>query len=343
MEWKKLLGQDAAVAALRLDLESGRLGGAYIFYGPEGVGKAAAAELFAQSLECEAAERPCGLCLPCRKVARGVHPDVIRIRPAEGKKSVGVEEARESILARAYQRPQEGRAQVFLLDDAHRFTVNTFNALLKTLEEPPENTFFILITPNLHILPPTVISRCRRIRFAALSREQMREILIARGGGELDDPDALIGMSLGRLGVALGGAPDQLQSRRETALKMLEGLSAPPGQADEIALLALAADQASGGGSAREAVTANLEMLRGLLRDILVLQVAPGEVVPWNTDVADELATLGERWGTPGLIRALERVETAYRDVAVGNTNPGLTLEALVIALRATIGAGGRG
>lgn len=343
MDWKKLLGQDAAVASLRQDLDSGRLGGAYIFYGPESVGKATAARLFAQSLECEAGEKPCGQCPPCQKVVRGVHPDVIWVQLAEGKKSVGAEEVRAGILAKAYQRPQEGRAQVFILDDAHRFTVNALNALLKTLEEPPPNTFFILITPNLHALPPTVISRCRRIRFGGLGKTQMKEILMAKIEGELDDPDALIGMSLGRLGVALEEAPGQLRARREVALEMLEGLSAPLGQADEIALLAGAADQAGAGGSARGAVMGNLEMLRGLLRDILVLQVAPGEVEPWNTDVAGALSSLGERWGTPGLIQALEKIETACQDVAVRNTNPGLTLEALIIALRATVAVGGKG
>ncbi|MEE9276381.1 MAG: hypothetical protein V3V62_13835, partial [bacterium] len=354
-------------------------GQAYIFFGPEGVGEATAALLFAQALQCQRGapstedspgggrapgddtspavedDIPCGECPPCRKVLAGVHPDVITARPEVDKKTgkakgtIGIDAIREQVLHPAHLRPQEGRSQVFLLDGAHTITRGAFNALLKTLEEPPPDTFFLLITPNLHALPATVISRCRRLRFAPLGRAEMRAILSGKleegaggGGPEGSDfsPDTLIGLSQGRLGVALGEDPEGLARRREAALEMLQGLSAPPGEADEAALLTRAAEEAGRGDTAREAARLLLQMLRGLVRDILILQAAPGELEPWSADLAGELDEIGRRWGEPGLIQALEKVETAVHDVSVVNTNPALTLETLIIALRSTVAAG---
>lgn len=341
MGWGLLQGQDEALASLGRDLGSGRVAGAYIFYGPEGVGKATAAGLFAKALQCEGGEPPCGECPPCGKIDRGVHPDVISVLPAEGRKTVGVGDIREMVVQRAVQRPQEGRRQIFLIDDAHNVTREAFNALLKTLEEPAAETVIILITPNLHALPATVVSRCRRLRFRSLSREEQREILAANIEGEGADIDKLISLSLGRLGKALGADPGVLEERRAGAMDFLEELSAPPGRADEVVLLKMAVDRAGKGGAVRTEVLEFLEMILGLLRDILVLEMAPDALATWNADLEEGLRSIGSRWGTPGLLRALDEVRGATRDVGEINTNPSLTLESLVISLRDTVGGGG--
>lgn len=347
MDWGILQGQDAAVESLRRDISSGRVGGAYIFYGPEGVGKATAAGLFARALECEGEAPPCGACPACEKVGRGVHPDVITVRPEKDKstgqdrKTIGVGPIREQVLQRAHQRPQEGRRLVFIVDNAHTVTLPAFNSLLKTLEEPSPDTVLIIVTPNLHALPPTVVSRCRRLRFRSLNRAEQREILSANLGEGEADPDRLISLSLGRLGQAFDADSRALAEQRESALEFLEGVSAPPGKADEAALLTMAAAVAGRGGSARRDVLGFLEMILGLLRDILVLEVAPDVLEPWNADVDKALRAIGSRWGVSGLIQALDRVRFAARDVGEINTNPSLTLESLVISLRGTVGAGG--
>ena len=346
MGWESIVGQDAAVAALRGDLASGQVAHAYVFYGPEGVGKARAARLLAQALQCGGEDPPCGGCLPCQKVERGIHPDVIVVQPeidkntGKPRRTIGVDPIRDQIVYRANQRPHEGQKKVFIIDDAPPVTVPAFNALLKTLEEPPPDTVLVIVTSNLMSLPATVLSRCRRLRFRPLGRADQRAILAAlRGGGE-EELDRLVSLSLGRLGVALGEKADALAGLREAALEFLEGLAAPRDRADEAALLALAASRAGRGASSREEVLRFLGMLRGLLRDILVLEVAPGEVEPWNADRADALSALGRRWGERGLAEALDEVESALHDVGVVNTNPALTLEALVFALRATASAG---
>ncbi len=271
---------------------------------------------------------------------RGVHPDVITLRRAEDRQSIGTEAVREQVLRRASLRPQEGRWQVFVIDDVQLVTVNAFNALLKTLEEPTPDTALILVTPNLHALPATVVSRCRRVRFNALSRSDLTAILAEKQGGEEADLHRLVSLSMGRLDRALGPEAADLAGRREAVLELLSGLAAPPGKADEVGLLSIATDLAGAGKTARQEVLQLLEMLRGLLRDIIILQVAPGNLEPWSADVAEELSEVGRSWGLSGLIRALEKVELAGRDVSAGNTNPALTLEELIIALRSTVGVG---
>jgi DNA polymerase-3 subunit gamma/tau len=340
MDWEFLKGQDAAVASLRRDLSSDRVANAYIFHGPEGVGKSTAATLFAKALQCGGETPPCGECTACLKIDRGVHPDVIQVRPPEGKKSIGVEHIRETMIGRAVQRPQEGNRQIFIIGEAHLVTLGAFNALLKTLEEPSYDTVIILVTQNLHALPPTVVSRCRRLIFRSLNREEQRAVLAANIEGTEEDLDRLISLSLGRLGEALRIDPEVLAERREAALGFLEELAAPAGKADLIDLLMVASAQGSKGDSVRAEALSFLEMLLGLLRDILILEVAPGGIEPWNADLDEALRAFGRRWGTPGLIQAMDRVETAVRDVGEINTNPSLTLESLVIGLRGTVGAG---
>ncbi len=340
MGWETLRGQDAAVGGLRGDLSSGQVAHAYLFFGPQGVGKATAASLLAQALQCEGSAPPCDACRACEKVKRGVHPDVITLRRAEDRQSIGTEAVREQVLRRAYLRPQEGRWQVFVIDDVQLVTVNALNALLKTLEEPPPDTVLILVTPNLHALPATVVSRCRRVRFNGLSRSDLTAILAEKQGGEEADLHRLVSLSMGRLDRVLGPEAADLAGRREAVLELLNGLAVPPGKADEAGLLSMAADLAGAGKTARQEVFQLLEMLRGLFRDIIILQVAPGDLEPWSVDVEEELSEVGRSWGLSGLIRALEKVESAGRDVSAGNTNPALTLEELIIALRSTVAAG---
>ena len=339
MGWESIRGQDAALDLLRRDISSGRVAGAYLFYGPDGVGKAAAARLFARALQCAEEAPPCGRCPACAKTGANAHPDVVSVRPAAGARSIKVEAIREEVIWRAQQRPNEGLRQVFIIEDAHLLTLVSQNVLLKTLEEPGADTILILVTPNLHTLLPTVVSRCRRLRFQALSRADMAAILRDQLGDEAD-VDKRVSLSMGRLGVAVSADLEALSERREEAMRFLEELSAPMGRADEAALITLAVKRAGSGASGRSETILFLEMLRGLLRDILIAREAPGAIALWHDDVRPALAAMGARWGSVGLTRALERVGAAMRDVGVGNTNPPLTLETLVYSLRETVPAG---
>ncbi len=339
MGWKSIRGQNAALSLLRRDVSSGRVAGAYLFHGPDGVGKASAARLFAQALQCGGGAPPCGDCRACEKVGANAHPDVITIGPAAESRSIKAELVREEVIWRAHQRPHEGMRQIFIVEDAHLLTRVSQNALLKTLEEPSTGTVLILVTPNFHTLLPTVVSRCRRLRFQSLSRADLVAILEERRGGDTEDADRLVSLSMGRLGVAMSADAGILSERRNAAMGFLEELSAPMAQADEAALITLASERAGSGASGRNETILFLEMLQGLLRDILITQEAPGTLKLWHTDVQAVLAEMGACWGGVGLTRALERVGQAVRDVGVGNTNPSLTLETLVYSLRETVPA----
>lgn len=339
MGWESIRGQDAALDLLRRDLSSGQVAGAYLFYGPDGVGKASAARLFARALQCAGDAPPCGVCAACEKVSANVHPDVVFIGPAAGARSIKAEEIREEVIRRAHQRPNEGMRQVFIIDDAHLLTRVSQNVLLKTLEEPGADTILILVTPNLHTLLATIVSRCRRLRFQALARADLVAILEERLGDDAD-VDKLVSLGMGRLGVAMTSDVEALSERREEAMRFLEELSAPAGRADEVTLITLASERAGSGASGRNETILFLEMLRGLLRDILITREAPEAIDLWHTDIRAALAAMGERWGSAGLTRALERVGEAMRDVDGGNTNPSLTLETLVYSLRETVPAG---
>ena len=339
MGWEAIRGQDAPLELLRRDVASGRLASAYLFHGPDGVGKATVARLFAQSLQCAQDAPPCGSCPACEKVEANAHPDVIAVRPVPGARSIGAELIREEVVWRAHQRPNEGMRQIFILEDAHLLTRVSQNVLLKTLEEPSVDTILILATPNLHALLPTVISRCRRLRFHSLARADLIAILRERCEGDDASLERRIALSMGRLGVAISSDIEELSGRREEAMRFLQGLSAPTGQADEVALLTTASGRAGSGASGRNETILFLEMLRGLLRDILMTQVSPGSIELWHADVQTALARIGERWGSAGLGRALERVGRAIRDVREWNTNSSLTLETLVYSLRETVPA----
>ena len=295
MGWESIRGQDAALDLLRRDLSSGQVAGAYLFYGPDGVGKASVARLFAQASQCAGDAPPCGGCAACEKVLGNVHPDVVCIGPAAGSRSIKAETVREEVIWRAHQRPNEGMRQVFIIDDAHLLTRVSQNVLLKTLEEPSAETTLILVTPNLHTLLPTIISRCRRLRFQALARADLIAILEEQLEDEGAEVDKLVSLSMGRLGVAMSSDIEALTERRDEAMRFLEELSAPAGRADEVTLITLASERAGSGASGRNETILFLEMLRGLLRDILITQEAPEAIDLWHTDIQAALAAMGER------------------------------------------------
>jgi len=218
MGLSRIIGQDRAVGLLRAAFESGRLSHAYLFHGPDGVGKETAALEFAASLNCEkGALSGCGECPACRMAAKLSHPDIHLIFPAprdmkpaeeswvlegyvrEGHRHlrawhdktppreklarkhtiISVETVLTRLVAKANLRPYVGPWKVFILADADMMTVEAANTLLKTLEEPPEMTVIVLTTSRLSALPVTVVSRCQKIQFARLSREAVEEILVA--------------------------------------------------------------------------------------------------------------------------------------------------------------------
>ncbi|MCU0495615.1 MAG: DNA polymerase III subunit gamma/tau [Chloroflexaceae bacterium] len=159
----QLVGQEHVVQTLRNALAEGRVAHAYLFTGPRGVGKTSMARLLAKAVNCTApeAQRPCGVCESCQAVAEGRAVDVIEMDAAS---HTSVEDARE-IIERVQFRPSIGRYKVYVIDEVHMLSTAAFNALLKTLEEPPDHAIFILATTEVHKIPATILSRCQRFTF----------------------------------------------------------------------------------------------------------------------------------------------------------------------------------
>jgi DNA polymerase-3 subunit gamma/tau len=159
----ELVGQEHIVRTLRNAIVDGRIGHAYIFTGPRGVGKTTVARLLAKAVNCmaEPADRPCGSCSMCLSIADGSAVDVIEMDAAS---HTSVDDARE-IIERVQFRPAIGRYKVYIIDEVHMLSTAAFNALLKTLEEPPNHAMFILATTEIHKVPATILSRCQRYTF----------------------------------------------------------------------------------------------------------------------------------------------------------------------------------
>ncbi|MCC6756772.1 MAG: DNA polymerase III subunit gamma/tau [Arenimonas sp.] len=179
----ELVGQQHVVRALSHALETGRVHHAFLFTGTRGVGKTTIARIFAKSLNCESgtSKDPCGVCGTCADIDAGRYPDLIEIDAAS---HTGVDDVR-ALIENAQYMPSRGRTKVYLVDEVHMLSKNAFNALLKTLEEPPEHVKFLLATTDPEKLPVTVLSRCLQFNLRRLEVEQiagqMRHILGAEG------------------------------------------------------------------------------------------------------------------------------------------------------------------
>ena len=168
-------GQEHIVTTLQNQIKADRIGHAYLFCGTRGTGKTSIAKIFARAVNCEnpVEGSPCGECASCKAIAAGVSMNVIEIDAASNN---GVDNIREIVDEVSYS-PAEGRFKVYIIDEVHMLSIGAFNALLKTLEEPPSYVIFILATTEVHKIPITILSRCQRYDFRRISIETIAERL----------------------------------------------------------------------------------------------------------------------------------------------------------------------
>ena len=172
-------GQDHIITTLQNQIRANRIGHAYLFCGTRGTGKTTVAKIFAKAVNCEhpVEGSPCGECAMCRSIAAGTSMNVIEIDAASNNGVDSIREIREEVT----YRPTEGRYKVYIIDEVHMLSIGAFNALLKTLEEPPEYVIFILATTEIHKIPVTILSRCQQYDFKRISIEtitgRMKELM----------------------------------------------------------------------------------------------------------------------------------------------------------------------
>ncbi len=335
-----VVGQEHVTRTLRNALAAGRVGHAYLFSGPRGTGKTSVAKILARAVNClePASGEPCDRCEPCRSIAGGRSLDVLEIDAASHR---GIEEIRD-LREKVKYSPAACRTKVYIIDEVHMLTSEAFNALLKTLEEPPTHALFILATTEAHKIPVTILSRCQRFDFHRLGEREivgrLREVCGALGV-EAEDA-ALFEMArraegglrdaLSLLDQCLAFAGDRLT--REHLRELL-------GTAEEALLSALADALADGDAAALLGWVDRLDRegkdlrqvvqdLIALHRDLLFIKVTPadgagGDAAEWRR------ATLGEqavRLTLPHLLRALEGLARLESDLR-WSTQPRLTLE----------------
>lgn len=337
MGFSEIIGQDRAIGGLRSALRRSALHHAYLFAGPEGVGKATAARLLAQAANCDRAsgDPPCGECPPCTKIARGVHPDVVAIaeeramaragrwEPRGGRtpsKDIVVDQVRELVDRRLSLRRFEGRRRFVILDPADAMNMQAQNALLKTLEEPPDDTTLVLVAAGGDALLPTIRSRCLRVAFAPLPAAAIEERLRAAGRseGEARLAAALSGGSLGR---ALALDAESLRARRAA---VAEAAALPPDDAGR--WIAFARERSADRDAARE----TCELLLVWLRDV-VARAAAGPGAPLAlADLEAETSSAAVRLAPAEALRRGERVKQALAALRQ-NAAPALALERMLI------------
>ena len=320
----ELVGQEHVARGLAGAIESGRIGHAYLFTGARGVGKTSAARIYAKALECgsRVGGEPCNVCDTCQAISAGQDVDVVEIDAASNR---GIDEMRQ-LRQNVAIRPARGRYKTYIIDEVHMLTREAFNALLKTLEEPPAHVKFVLCTTEPEKLPITILSRCQRFDFqtvdapaiarrlaqiveaeGAVVEAEALTLIARRAAGSMRDSQSLLEQLLGSAAGSIG--VDDVHAIIGTGREEKVG-----------ALVAcLAARDARGALAAFDAATAGgadpggvLEQVMAALRDSLLASVGCGEeLMLQGAGLGVDLAAIGRETGTVTLLAMLQIVDHA--------------------------------
>src|SRR5437588_2635272 len=226
-DWN-IIGHEHAVDILRRTLAAEQVRHAYLFVGPQHIGKSLLAQRFAQTLLCTggagpqiAPLDPCNTCLSCRKVLHGNHPDVHVIAKPPDKQAILIEQIR-MLQSEAARRTLEGRRNIFIIQDAHEMNLQAANCLLKTLEEPEADVVLLLTVPETGLLLPTILSRVQLINMQSLPVTQIKSALIEQWEVELQEADLIAALAAGRMGWAVQAVEDdEMLTERKEQLDLL--------------------------------------------------------------------------------------------------------------------------
>jgi len=305
MPFRGITGHQPLLELLARAIARGTLPPSLIFAGPAGVGKRMTATALAQALNCErrvdypdasvldagpVGKEACGVCASCKRIARGVHADILVIEPGDSG-SIKVDQVREAIDRAAY-RPFEGKRRLVVVDEADAMIPEAQNALLKTLEEPPPSSVFVLITSRPDVLLPTVRSRCQRLRFGPLAPADVAAVLMRDHAIDAAAAHAAAAASDGSIGRALESSGDDVNE--SDPRRRLDGARA---------LVA--------GGADRDGLSRRLLALASLIRDLGLLHSRADERALANADLKPRLQGLLRSYDGDRTLRAFATVDRA--------------------------------
>jgi DNA polymerase-3 subunit delta' len=318
MGFSDIIGQQKQLTVLRSALANGRLHHAYLFLGPEGVGKHLAAVALAKALHCgELKNDFCGNCVNCRRIADGNHPDVRVIEPLSGKKEISIQQIRELERELNY-RSFTGKRKISIIDPATLLNLSSQNALLKTLEEPPQDCLIVLIAANEGGLLPTLRSRCLRLSFAPLMRKEIAGFLQSHHGMSGADAEFIAALGMGSIGAALALDKAELIEKRKIWTGMLGALKRRDYHGAMIAAEALAVN--------REEALSFLKWAESWYRDLLIYSVTNDSNDLVNLDMRRQIEEQSSDQGIDLALRAIGQIAGAAARIQ-RNLNRRMVLE----------------
>ena len=344
--FEDLVGQEHVSRTLMNAITADRVHHAFLFTGARGVGKTSAARIFAKALNCQEGPttQPCGHCPSCVEITNSRGIDVLEI---DGASNTGVDDIRE-LRENIRYLPSQSRYKIFIIDEVHMLSINAFNALLKTLEEPPEHAKFIFATTEPHKIPITILSRCQRFDFKKIGlaplQARLRYIadqeglqitdsglaIIARsGGGSMRDALSTLDQAIAFCGEQIGD--DELQSLLGlVSRRLLIGNIEAVLERDVRQVLALVQKIDEHGHSFRRFCQQLVELVRALL--ILKVVDQPGDLIDFSETELQELRSLSALASLDDLQRILAILIRTEADLAVSNY-PRLTMEMVLVKL----------
>ena len=337
MPFRTIVGHPRLLSLLARVIARDSMPPAMLLAGPPGVGKRLTAVAIAQSLNCLQPQSPkgferdaCGECASCRRIARGIHPDVIVVEPGE-MGTIKIEQLRD-VIDRSQYRPFEGRRRVVIIDEADAAGDDAQSALLKTLEEPPSASVFILVSSMPDALLPTVLSRCPRLRFGPLSPTEVATALIQDHGYCEQAARIAAAESDGSIGRALESQSEDLTDARDAAQRILEETARNSDAARRINLARALTEGKGSPAEERNRLAIRLRSLGSLLRDVGIIATSADRAMLANTDLEKPLEGLAASFDAQRSMRAYAAVDRALAALD-RNASPKIVADWLLLEL----------